>query len=588
MNKTVNINIGGLIFHIDEDAYQKLTRYFEAIKRSLSNSSGQDEIMKDIEMRVAELLTEKQKSDKHVINNKDVDEVIVVMGQPEDYRIDDDSDNKAPESSYSYTKSRKLYRDKDRGTIAGVCTGLGHYFGVDAVWVKILFLILFFGFGTGFIAYIILWIAMPKAITTSEKLEMTGEPVTISNIEKKVREEFDSVANKFKSADYDKMGNEAKAGATKVANGLGDVLMNVFKVFAKILGAIIVVFSSLALLGICIASIILMFSSSMPDNYILNHISTPIGLETPIWVQGILFLLAFGIPMFFFLILGLKLLVTNLKSIGNIAKYSLLGIWVIAVGILISLGINEATQIAFDGKSVKKETINIAPTDTLFVKFKNNDFYSKDNYHNTDFTLTQDEKNNEIIYSNNVTIEVMKTEEALPYIQIERLAVGKSAAEARTRAEKIKYGYKIEGNQLILDNYLLTDVANKFRGQEVALFLYLPKGTLFKADETVQNYDRTDNEFFNLHFSSKDYIYKVGNSQVKCLNCPADENEYNDVDNADDINIQTNTKEADSVVTTTVKVNGQSVIVNETSKPAKSEEKGRLTQDKNGVIIKTN
>lgn len=582
MNKTVNSNIGGLIFHIDEDAYQKLTRYFEAIKRSLSNSSGQDEIMNDIEMRVAELLTEKQKSDKHVINNKDVDEVIVIMGQPEDYRIDDDTNDKtASEPFYPYTRSRKLYRDKDRGTIAGVCTGLGHYFGIDAVWLKILFLILFFGFGTGFIAYIILWIAMPKAVTTSEKLEMTGEPVTISNIEKKVREEFESVSNKFKNADYNKIGNEAKAGATKVADGIGEIFMNVFKVFAKILGTIILVFSSFALLGICFVSIFMIVSSSMPDNYILNHISTPIGLETPIWAQGVLFLLAFGIPMFFFLMLGLKLLVTNLKSVGNILKFSLLGIWIIAVGILISLGINEATQIAFDGKTVKKETINIAPTDTLLIKFKNNDFYSKSSNDNTDFKLTQDEKNNEIIYSNNVTIEIMKTEESLPYIQIERLAVGKSANEARNRAEKIKYGYKIEGNKIILDNYLLTAVNYKFRGQKVELFLYLPKGTLFKADQNVQNYDRTSNAFFNLHFSSSDYIYKVEDSQVKCLNCPTDENEYNDVENG---TTEVITNENDSTDVVTVKVNGKTIIETKSEKT----KTGKLTVGENGVIIKTN
>lgn len=577
MNKTVNINIGGLFFHIDEDAYQKLTRYFEAIKRSLSNSSGQDEIMKDIEMRVAELLTEKQKSNKHVINTKDVDEVIVVMGQPEDYRIDEDTDDKPKEPFYPYTKSRKLYRDKDRGTIAGVCTGLGHYFGIDAVWVKILFLILAFT-SFGIIAYFVLWIAMPKAITTSEKLEMTGEPVTISNIEKKVREEFDSVSNKLKNVDYDKMGNEVKNGAERVAGGIGDVLMSIFKVFAKILGTIIVVFSSLALLGICVASIILIFSSSMPDNYILNHINTPIGLETPIWVQGILFLLAAGIPMFFFLILGLKLLVTNLKSIGNIAKYSLLAIWIIAVGILISLGINEATQIAFDGKEVKKEVINIAPTDTLQIKFKNNDFYSKNRYDTTDFRLTQDENNKEIIYSNNITLEIMPTEEALPYIQIEKLTVGKSAEDARNRAEKIRYSYKIEGNQLILDNYLLTDAVNKFRGQRVALFLYLPKGTLFKADENVQDYDSTDNDFFNLHFSSKDYIYKVENSKVKCLNCPADENEYKDLE---DSTTEIITNENDSTDVVTVKVNGKTVI------ETKSEKKGSLEVNKDGIIIKT-
>ncbi|WP_396157526.1 PspC domain-containing protein [Flavobacterium sp.] len=583
MNKTVNINIGGLVFHIDEDAYQKLTRYFEAIKRSLSNSSGKDEIMKDIEMRVAELLTEKQKSDKHVINNKDVDEVIVIMGQPEDYRLDDDGEEKAAEPFYPYTRSKKLYRDKDRGTIAGVCTGLGHYFGIDAVWLKILFLILFFGFGTGFIAYIILWIAMPKAVTTSEKLEMTGEPVTISNIEKKVREEFDTVANKFKNADYDKIGNNVKNGAERVAGGLSDVLINIFKVFAKVLGAIIVIFSSIALLAICFASIFMIFSSSMPNNYIINHISTPIGLETPIWAQGILFFLAAGIPAFFFLLLGLKLLVTNLKSLGNVVKFSLLGIWIIAIGLLISLGIKEATQIAYDGKDVKKEVINITPTDTLYIKFKNNDFYSKDSYNHTDFKLTQDENNKEIIYSNNVSIEIMPTEEALPYIQIERLAVGKSAVESKNRAEKIRYGYKIEGNQLLLDNYLLTDVTNKFRDQKVELYLYLPKGTLFKTDENVQNYDRTSNDFFNLHFSSNEYIYKVEGEKVKCLNCPATENDYNDVDgvNSEEVNV---TNENDSTDVVTVKVNGKTIIETKSGK----EKKGKLTIDENGVIIKSN
>ena len=588
MNKTVNINIGGLIFHIDEDAFQKLTRYFEAIKRSLSNSSGQDEIMKDIEMRVAELLTEKQKSDKHVINNKDVDEVIVIMGQPEDYRIDDDGEDKTSEPLYSNTRIKKLYRDKDRGTIAGVCTGLGHYFGIDAVWIKILFLILFFGFGAGFLTYIILWIAMPKAVTTTEKLEMTGEPVTISNIEKKVREEFDNVSNKFKNADYDKMGNHVKTGAERVAGGVVEVLVKVFGAFAKVLGAFIVIFSSFTLLGIIVASIVMMFSSSLPSNTILNHINTLIGLETPLWVQGILFLLAFGIPFFFLLILGLKLLVTNLKSIGNIAKYSLLAIWIIAVGILISLGINEATQLAFDGKSVKKEALIISPKDTLQIKFVNNDFFSKNIDEHEDFVFTQDSTKLEVIYSNNIRFEIKGTDKTSPYLQIERLAKGKSYKEANTRAEKIRYGYKIVGNQLLLDNYLLTEIASKYRDQHIELYLYLPKGTLFKVDKSVESFDESDNDYFNLHFSSDNYIYKVGNNQVKCLNCPTNENEHNDVDAAENIDIQTNNKETDSTVTTTVKVNGQSVIINESGKPIQSTKKSKLSIDKNGIIIKTN
>ena len=185
MNKTVNINIGGMFFHIDEDAYQKLTRYFDAIKRSLSNSSGHDEIIKDIEMRVSELLHEKQLTDKHVIGLKDVDEVIAVMGQPEDYIIEDDN-NATPIYNSASLRTKKLYRDKEKGMIGGVSSGLGFYFGIDAVWIRIvLILLVFAGFGTGILAYIILWIVTPEAITTSEKLEMTGEPVTISNIEKK-------------------------------------------------------------------------------------------------------------------------------------------------------------------------------------------------------------------------------------------------------------------------------------------------------------------------------------------------------------------------------------------------------------------
>lgn len=583
MNKTVNINIGGLFFHIDEDAYQKLSKYFDAIKRSLSNSSGKEEIMKDIEMRVAELFAERQKSDKHVINTKDVDEVVAIMGQPEDYRIDVDTEP-AQSLNYVTTGRKKLYRDEDRGMIGGVCKGLGHYFGIDSVWIRLLFLILFFGFGTGLIAYLVLWIAMPKAVTTSEKLEMTGEPVTISSIEKKVRSEFDNVSDKIKNANYDELGNRVKNGAESVGNKLGGIFTSVFEAFAKAIGMLIIIFSSLTLFGVFVMSIVAIFSSSLPQNTLINHFRTPLGLETPLWIQGILFLLTLGIPFFFLLILGLKLVVTNYKSIGTIAKYTLLAVWIIAIGIMISLGINEFTQISSEAKDVKKEVINITPTDTLHVSFKNNDFYDKDVNNRTDFRLTQDEANHEVIYSNNVYLKILHTTEKLPYLQVEKLAFGKSADEAKKRAEKIKYSYKIEGNQLILDNYLLSEVASKFRNQKVELFLYLPEGMFFKTDTNVENYDNSDNDYFNMHYISGDYVYEVGQSKIKCLNCPANENEH------DDVNVQTediNEEKGDSTKIVTVKVNGKEIIRTETTSKTYGNEPGRLELNKDGILIKT-
>jgi phage shock protein PspC (stress-responsive transcriptional regulator) len=572
MNKTVTINLGGIVFHIDEDAYQKLSRYFDAIKRSLNNSSGQDEIIKDIEMRISELLGEKLVSDKHVIGLKEIDEVIAVMGQPEDYIIEDDS--KGEPAYQAYKKSKKLYRDKEKGMIGGVAAGLSHYLGIDVVWIRVILLLFFFGFGTGILAYIILWIATPEAVTTTEKLEMTGEPVTISSIEKKVREEFDSVSEKIKNVDYDKYGNQIKTGAEKFGNSLNEIVMNIFKVFAKFLGVIFIIsgFTVLFFLFVGIFTLGTGFFIEFPWQEFVNAGNFT---DYPIWAFGLLMFFAVGIPFFFMTLLGFRLLSPNMKSIGSIAKYTLLALWIIAIAILISIGIQQASEVAYEGKTVRKEAMNLKPTDTLKIKFRYNEYYTKDIDDNDNFRFVQDAGNNQLIYSNNISFEILKTDEKAAFIQIERTARGKSFQEAKKRAEKIQFGYKLEGNQLILDNYLLSSVAEKFRDQEVNIYIYLPEGTAFKVDESAQHYDESDNDFFNLHYSSDTYTYKVNNSQVKCLNCPEDENEYNDVD----MNITEDISENDTIVTTTVKVNGEVVRVNQSSK------KG-LKVNENGIIIK--
>jgi len=553
MNKTVNINLGGMFFHIDEDAYQKLTRYFEAIRRSLSKSSGQEEIIKDIEMRVSELLNEKQKSEKHVVGLKDVDEVIAVMGQPEDYIIEEETNASGKFNDYSTRATKKLYRDKEKGMIGGVATGLGHYFGIDAVWLKIMFLIFVFaGFGSGILAYIILWIVTPEAITTSEKLEMTGEPVTISNIEKKVREEFENVSGKFKS--------------------LGDFIMTLFKVFSKILGVLLILTGLFTLVSLFIG-VFTLGSSAFIDFPWQNFIEAGNFADYPVWSFGLLMFFAVGIPFFFLTILGFKLLSPTIGSIGNIAKYSLLALWLISIAILISIGVKTATQVAYDGKTVAKQNIPLNANDTLFVKFRYNDYYTKDIDDHTEFEFVQDSANNKLIYSNNVSLRILYTDEKTPYIQIERTAKGKSFQDAKFRAEKIQYGIKVEGNHLYLDNYLLTDVKNKFRDQEVELYLYLPEGTLLKPDASVQNYDRSDNDFFNLHYSSDNYVYKVTDSQIKCLNCPDDEDEWNDVEN-------------DSTATNvTINENGISIKKDTLIKSNKDIKELKINKD--GIIIKT-
>ena len=573
MNKTVNINLGGMFFHIDEDAYQKLTRYFDAIKRSLSNSSGQDEIIKDIEMRVSELLTEKQKTEKHVVGLKDVDEVIAVMGQPEDYRIDEEGigNTTTNYSSTSSTGNRKLYRDKDNGMIGGVLAGLGHYFGIDKVWLRIFFLIMFFAWGTGVLAYIILWIVMPEAKTTAEKLEMTGEPVTISNIEKKVREEFDNVSDKFKNANYDEMGNRVKTGAEKIGSSLSDFIIAVLRVFSKILGVILIIAGLFTLAALFIA-VFTLGSSSVIEVPWQGFIEAGNFTDYPVWTFGLIMFFAVGIPFFFLALLGFKLLSPNLKSIGNIAKSTLLAIWIIAVSLAIAIGLKQASAFAIDGRVVVKENFNLKPTDTLLIKFKHNDYFSKNIDDNDNFKITIDSTGNDVIYSNNVSFRIAQTDTQSAYIQIEKEAKGKTLFEAKQRAEKIKYAYKIIGNQLVFDNYLLTDLKEKFRDQEIEITLFLPLGTLLKMDDSGARYDQTDDDYFYWH-PNENEIFKVESDKIKCQNCLNEDNE----------NVTIDTKqEADSVVTTTVTVNGEVVKVKETTT------KKGLSVDEDGVIIKNN
>ena len=139
MNKTISINLGGFLFHIDEDAFQQLSNYINTIKNSV-DPEGKDEIIADIESRIAELFLEKIKDNKQVINTYDVDAVIKIMGQPEDYILDDVTENESSNSK-NHT-SKKLFRDKKSGNLGGVCAGLAHYFGIDPVWLKIIFLFL--------------------------------------------------------------------------------------------------------------------------------------------------------------------------------------------------------------------------------------------------------------------------------------------------------------------------------------------------------------------------------------------------------------------------------------------------------------
>lgn len=190
MKKTISINIGGYAFIIDEDAFQLLKSYLDKLEKHFYNQSGGKEIINDIEQRIAELFKEKLSSFRQVICSADVQEIIQILGYPEEM------DGHQAYSEPLKKPSSRLYRDPDDRILGGVSSGLAAYIGTDAWLIRVLFVLAFF-FVFGGMLYIVLWIIIPLARTRAEKLEMRGEPVNINNIKDSIKQEFDQVMNNF-------------------------------------------------------------------------------------------------------------------------------------------------------------------------------------------------------------------------------------------------------------------------------------------------------------------------------------------------------------------------------------------------------
>ena len=195
MKITVSINLGGYSFNIDEDAYAELKHYLKNLELHFAREESSSEILSDIETRMAELFRTKLTSYKQVINMEDVRQVISVLGTPEDI-----SDNNGPSAQEKFASPgyHRMYRDPDHRVIGGVCSGMGAYWDIDPVIIRIIFVVLALGGGLGLLVYLILYIVIPEAKTTAQKIEMKGNPVNIHNIKDSVKKEFDSVRKNMK------------------------------------------------------------------------------------------------------------------------------------------------------------------------------------------------------------------------------------------------------------------------------------------------------------------------------------------------------------------------------------------------------
>lgn len=208
MKKTLTVNLGGMVFHIDEDAYILLDSYLNNLRYHFRNQEGSEEIVRDMEMRISELFSESMEGGQQVITIDNVEAVIARMGRPEqmDDNVDSsddsqdsyESDKKSEESENHSSEAKKevkkrLFRDMDNRILGGVAAGVAAYLGWDRTALRLILIVLGFlpgGFSV-LIVYFLMQFVVPPARTATEKLQMRGEPVNVENIGKTVTDGFE-------------------------------------------------------------------------------------------------------------------------------------------------------------------------------------------------------------------------------------------------------------------------------------------------------------------------------------------------------------------------------------------------------------
>lgn len=483
MKKTVTINISGIIFYIDEDAYDRLNRYLNSIKRHFSKMEGRDEVITDIEARIAELLQEKMGDAKQVITIDDIEEVIAMMGEPSEMDEENEFEPR-PREPYTYRPSKRLFRDPDGKMVAGVSSGLSAYFNIDPVWFRVLFIVSLFATGAGLIAYIILWIVVPEAITTADKLEMRGEPVNISNIERSVRDEFENVNDKFNEfTDGAKETLKRKdPGHPTVFDNLVALVGGTLRIFLKVLVVLVGLVLVLSGLGFIIAFMV--GSAGLSDfsffdqgELISFSLSTFLDMVFPGRFTGIMsvvsLILIFGIPLLMTIYLGFRMI------FGTRLRVPYIGITAFAfwlAGIVIGASVVASTAMDFRHSAIVTDEYEVKanPAKVLFIQATTDQQIAKKYSHNTielfdgDWTV-QFMDDSYILYAVPDFSVSRKSQNDKVTLEVNAFAQGSTRAKAHERAKDLIYQVSTNDSVINLATFYKFQPNAKIRGQEVSL-----------------------------------------------------------------------------------------------------------------------
>lgn len=597
MKKVININFQGRVVPIEETAHDILKQYVESLKKYFSKEEGSDEIINDIEGRIAELFGETLKKGGTCITDDDVNAIISSMGRPEDFDAEDSvgaassadeskqQSQSGASSSFSQstyaTTGKKLYRDENNKFLGGVCAGLGNYFGIDTSIVRILFVIFSFGFGFGFITYLILWVAvpssasttigsvrkrlfrdpdnkliagvcsglsnyfgvnvwiprilfiipfltfftnwvhwgsitlpnfislsfspgstllyiilwlvLPEATTTTEKLEMRGEKVDLNSIKTTIQQDmegFKERAEKFgkeagerakefgatiaeKGKQFGKeAGSSAGSVARRTGSTIGDIIAFIFKVFAYFILAVVIFAVVIALFSVGIA-----LTGLLPlKGYLIGG-----GWENIFaWGALILFIWVPVIGIITWIIRR----IAKIKSTNNTIRFAFVALWIL--GLFCAIGLISSLVNDFSNHNSPVETnvpLTNSRVDKLEVKFRqDNRYYWNSSWLHMEPFLSIDQ---DTAFVRNIHLRILKSDSDSFHVTSLKMSNGASREEAERRVNNFSFDVNQKDSFLLLDKGIPVTTTDKFRNQSVYISIYVPVGKRILVQDNV-------------------------------------------------------------------------------------------------------
>jgi len=502
MKKTLTANISGTVFHIEEDAYDRLHRYLNSIRAQFSGTDGREEIMADIEARIAELFQERLDGRRQVISDQDVEHVIGIMGQPEDYMVGDREgapndggkrQEKAPPGGYTTSSGRsgkRLFRHPDDKWVGGVLGGVATYFNVDPLILRLIYLVsLFLGFG--FLLYVILWIMIPKADSAADMLQMRGEPVNVENIKRM----FTEGAERFQqgaqnvASEAEELGKRwSDQGSRSWSQGRESTVEPFFRslvsVAGKVMGAIFLIIGAiltLVLIGGLVGGGTVTYDSltGMGGTSIMELSSTVFDTASQAFWFVLCAVLLGLIPAVGLFIGGLRLL-TGMRA-PQWVGWSLSLVWTAALIVVMIIGFRLGHDFSRDQVIHEEVALQQPAGETLFLDvhdMRGSDFSTNLSFDDgrvewdmDGLVTTQDS-----IHGAWAELDVVQSADSLFHLYVKRRANGRSEKMAMARASHIHFNYVQQDSLVRFSPWVDMPRADKLRAQYVRYIVHVPMG----------------------------------------------------------------------------------------------------------------